>query len=69
MVNRALLESYIDNSGKKKTHIAAKANMSVQTFNRKLKNEFDFSVTEVMKICRELGISSKEMEKIFFNQV
>lgn len=69
MVNTQLLDDRISASGKKKSYLAERIGITVQTLRRKSKNEFPFTTDEVAGLCDELNISSmSEMQRIFFVQ-
>lgn len=66
MVNTQLLESLISASGKTKSHLSSKLGISIQTFHKKCCNEADFKVSEMLKLCNELGVYvGEELGKIF----
>lgn len=67
MVNTELLKERIEESGKKKTHLAARCGLSRQGFMNKCTGKTDFYAREINALCAELGITSpEEKEKIFF---
>ena len=67
MVNTQLLDDAIKESGKSKTHLAKKCNMSIQSFRLKRLNKFPFSTDDVETLCSELDIKTlTRKEKIFF---
>ena len=67
MVNTQLLENKIEQSGKTKTFLAGKIGRSLQAFNTKIKNKYEFSISEVAVLCKELDIEDlSEKEEIFF---
>ena len=56
-------------SGKKKSYLAEKCNISIQTLRLKIIGKYDFTTTEVRILCEELGITdAKLMQKIFFKK-
>lgn len=66
MINVEELEKAIKESGKTRTHLASKLGLSPQNFRLKCKGKLDFRLSEVVKLCKELGISEPdEMKKIF----
>lgn len=67
MVNTQLLDEAIRESGKSKTHLAKKCNMSIQSFRLKRKNIYPFTTDDVDTLCEELNIKTlTKKEKIFF---
>ena len=67
MVNTQLLDDAIRESGKSKTHLAKKCNMSIQSFRLKRKNIYPFTTNDVDTLCEELNIKTlTKKEKIFF---
>lgn len=67
MVDTQLLDDAIQSSGKSKSHLAAKCNMSIQTFRLKRLNISPFTTDEVETLCNELDIRPlTRKEKIFF---
>lgn len=67
MVNTQLLDEAIKESGKTKTHLAKKCNMSIQSFRLKRLNVYPFSSDDVDTLCDELNISTlTRKERIFF---
>ena len=68
MVETALLNALIMDSGLKKRYIARQLGMCESAFWRKCTNETQFSGSEVIKLCNILGITTLEQQKaIFFN--
>lgn len=67
MVDTQLLDDAIKASGKSKTHLAKKCNMSIQSFRLKRLNEYPFTTDDVETLCDELDIKTlTRKEKIFF---
>ena len=67
MVNTQLLDDTIKQSGKSKSFLADKCDMSIQTFRLKRLNVSPFTTDEVEVLCNELGIRQLSLkEKIFF---
>ena len=68
MVNTQMLEDLIKESGKKKSYLADKLGLSIQSFRLKCSNKAVFNTNEVAVLCSELGITRlTDKEKIFFN--
>ena len=67
MVDTQLLDEAIQESGKSKTYLAKKCNMSLQSFRLKRLNVFPFSTDNVDTLCDELDIKTlTRKERIFF---
>ena len=67
MVDTLLLDEEIKKSGKKKTYLAKRMNISVQGLRLKIKNAYPFNTDEVAILCDELGIRKlTDKERIFF---
>lgn len=66
MVDTLYLESLITQAGVKKTYLAEKLGITIQTLRRKITGESDFTTKEADIICTELGVTKlSEKEKIF----
>ena len=69
VVDTQMLESVIAESGKKKTYLADRLGISVQSLRLKINNTLDFKTGEVSVLCQELGITQlTRKEKIFFKK-
>ena len=69
MVDTQLLDEKIEQSGKRKSYLAAKCNMSVQTFRLKRLNISAFTTDEVEALAKELEIKNlSEKDQIFFQK-
>ena len=67
MVNTAILEDKIKQSGKKKEFLAQQCGITRQSLTSKIRNDSPFTVDQVASLCRELSITSlSEKDKIFF---
>lgn len=67
MVNTAMLNKRIDESGLKRGYIANELNMSRQSLFAKVNNSTEFLSSEVQQLCKILGITVlAEKEAIFF---
>lgn len=67
MVNTQLLEKAIADSGKKKTYLAEKCGLSRQSLTSKINNRSEFTGTQTMILCKELGITQlTKKDAIFF---
>lgn len=67
MVNEELLEKKIEESGYKKSFLAAKCGMTPTSFSAKCHNRSDFTTPEVKALCVYIKVSSlEEKEDIFF---
>jgi len=66
MLDTQYLEKVIADSGIKKSFLAKKLGMSVQTLRLKIIGRSDFTIVEVNRLCEALGIRDlAEKEKIF----
>lgn len=66
MVDTQYLEELISNSGIKKSYLAEKLGISIQTLRLKILGKYDFTMKEANQICVELGVTKlSEKEKIF----
>ena len=69
MVDTQVLEEIIEKSGKKKSYLADKLGITVQSLRLKITNQTDFKTGEASILCQELGITRlTEKEKIFFKK-
>ena len=69
MVNTQMLEGVIKASGLRKTYLADKLGISIQSLRLKCDNKSEFKTNEVATLCSELGITRlTDKEKIFFNK-
>ena len=69
MVDTQLLDEKIEQSGKRKSYLANKCGMSVQTFRLKRLNVSPFNTDEVESLCDELCIKTlSEKDRIFFKK-
>jgi len=67
MVNSAKLKDAIRKSGKTKSFLAKKLNISYCGFLNYVDGKADFRISHVQMLCEELGITDlKEKESIFF---
>ena len=57
------VKGYLVEQGIKQKEVASILGISATTFNNKLNGLGDFTMTEVKKMCKELGINAN----IFFN--
>lgn len=69
MVDTNMLNQYIDASGLKRRHLAEALGLSAYGLARKINNETEFKVSEVIKLCELLRIYSiADREQIFFGR-
>ena len=67
MTNTELLEKKIAESGKKKSYLAGKCNLSRAGFRNCMTNKAEWRVSQIDTLCSELNITSlKEKDSIFF---
>lgn len=66
MVDTPYLEEEIKNSGLKKSYLAEKCGITLQTFSNKMNNKSEFTGSEIKIISKILGLTAKKMNDIFF---
>ena len=67
MTNTELLEQWIEKSGKKKKHLAAKVGLSMAGFRNCCINRAEFRTNQVNILCDELGINRLvDKEAVFY---
>ncbi len=66
LVNTALLDQYIANSGLKTSFICTQLGISRQAFDKKRKGRFAFRGAEMYVLCDLLHISDVDKPKIFY---
>lgn len=66
VTNTAKLLEYIEKSGLKKSYIAKAIGTYPTSLSKKIRNERDFTVPEMKKLCNLLRIPAAERELIFF---
>lgn len=67
MTNTALLEDFIQKSGKKKLYLAEKVGLSYAGFRNCCINKAEFTASQIQVLCDELGIKSlKQKQAVFF---
>ena len=67
MTNTALLEEFIQKSGKKKMYLAEKVGLSSAGFRNCCINKAEFTTSQVSILCNELGISRlTDKEAVFY---
>lgn len=67
MTNTELLEKKIQESGKKKSYLAKKCELSRAGFRNCMTNKSEFKTSHIDILCIELGITSlREKDSIFF---
>lgn len=67
MTNTAELIKAIEESGLKRTYIAARLNLSYQGFLNKLNNKTQFISTEIYELKEMLNLSTDRTMDIFFS--
>ena len=66
MIDTRELEKRIAASGKTKSHLAKMMGVTIQTLRLKMKNQSEFTTTQVDVLCNELSITKlTDKEKIF----
>lgn len=69
MVDTQLLDERIAKSGKRKSYLAEKCGMSLQTFRMKRLNISPFNTDEIEALAKELDIRTMtDKERIFFKK-
>lgn len=66
MTNTELLEQWIKKSGKKKKYLAEKIGLSEAGFLNCRNNEAEFTVTQMLILCDELGITDPDDKEAIF---
>lgn len=67
MTDTDLLWKLIDEKGFKRLAVGEAIGASYQCFLNKIRNESEFTATEIQRLCAFLGITSlEEKERIFF---
>lgn len=67
MVNTQLLEQAIAESGKRKSYLADRCGMTRQSLTSKINNRSEFTGSQTMILCKELGITQlTRKDAIFF---
>lgn len=66
MINTAELNQAIQNSGLKKSAVAGKMGLTVQTLTRKIGGEAEFTVSQAQELSDILGLSPGQRQRIFF---
>ena len=66
MTNTEMLNKKIDESGLKKGYLADKLKLSRFGLFKKINNESEFRTSEIVALCRELKLTTKERDQIFF---
>lgn len=56
MTNTELLERWINKSGKKKQHLAARCGLTPNGFRNCCRNLAEFKASQIEILCQELGI-------------
>lgn len=68
-INSELLQEKIQESGLKLGYISKKMNLSSYGLGKKIKNESEFKVSEMYKLCELLCLSDEERDAIFLPTV
>jgi DNA-binding phage protein len=66
MTDTQALRDIIQGQGLKLGYVAEACGFKRATFMRKLNNESSFTVDEVPRVCRVLGLSNADRDRIFF---
>lgn len=67
MTNTHLLEEIIEQSGYKKSYLAAVLDITPAAFSQKIHGDVEFKASEIMQLCSVLKIrGAKKRDAIFF---
>ena len=66
MINTAELNQAMQNSGLKKSAVAGRMGLTVQTFTRKIKGEAEFTVSQAQELSEILDLNPGQRQRIFF---
>lgn len=66
MADTSMLRQAIKGRGVSYKHMSSVLGVSEMTLARKLKNQSEFKASEISAVCRELHLSDKERNDIFF---
>lgn len=69
MIDTQYLEKLILESGIKKSYLAEKMGISIQTLRLKIIGKSDFTIKEVNILCKELGITDLSVKEKIFNKM
>lgn len=65
MTNSNLLEKYIRESGIKRCVIAEKCGVTAHTLRNKIRNESEFTASEIVALAKILALTNKTRDEIF----
>ena len=66
MTNTELLETYIENSGYKKSFVAKALDITAYALAMKINNKSEFKASEIDTLCELLHIGISDRMRIFF---
>ena len=66
MINTTLLRQKIDESGYKLTYLAEKCGLTYYGLMKKVNNETEFKVSEIMILKELLNLTDEDVTDIFF---
>ena len=66
MTNTLYLEEVIKNAGLKKSFLAEKCGITLQTFTNKMTNKSEFTASEIKILSDILKLTPKQIKIIFF---
>lgn len=69
MTNSSMLRAWIEQKGFKLKAVAAQLGITPYALQKKINNETEFKVSEIVTFVVDLGMSAKERDKIFFDMV
>ena len=68
MTDSLLLNTYINNSGYKRSFLAKEIGITRSGLYKKINNQTQFTAWEIQKLTQILGLNKCEQDDIFFNQ-
>lgn len=68
MTNTNLLKEHINNSGYKRSYIAARLGITTYSLSMKINNESEFKASEMTALSNLLKIDARTRDAIFFAQ-
>lgn len=69
MTNSKLLREWIETKGYKLKSVAAKLGITPYALQKKIENKSEFKASEIAAFVNELGMSVKDRDHIFFDQM
>lgn len=69
MTNSSMLRAWIEKKGFKLKAVAAQLGITPYSLQKKIDNENEFKASEIMAFVVDLGMTTKERDKIFFGMM